>query len=54
MMVMPVALVGMIKMLSPDMADNFTTPAGIIATTIAIVMFVAAHFVGKAVLNIKV
>jgi tight adherence protein B len=54
MIVMPIGLIGMIKMLSADFAANFVTPAGIIATTIGVVLFVAAYYVGKAVLNIKV
>ena len=53
MVVMPIALIGMIKMMSPDFASNFTTITGIIATTVAVVLFVIAHFVGKAVLDIK-
>lgn len=54
MIVMPIGLIGMIKMLSADFAANFVTPAGIIATTIGVALFVAAYYVGKAVLNIKV
>jgi tight adherence protein B len=53
MIVMPILLIGMIKMLSPDFAANFTTVTGVISTTIAIVMFVVAYFVGKIVLDIK-
>lgn len=53
MLVMPVVLIGMIKMMSADFAANFATPAGIIATTIGIVMFAAAYMVGHAVLKIK-
>lgn len=54
MVVMPILLIGMIKLMSEDFANNFTTPTGIISTTIAIGMFVASYFIGKAVLNIKV
>lgn len=54
MIMMPIMLIAMIKMMSPDFAANFTTLTGILSTTVAIVMFVAAYFVGKAVLNIKV
>lgn len=54
MVVMPILLIGMIKLMSADFADNFTTPTGIISTTIAIGMFVASYFIGKAVLDIKV
>lgn len=54
MVVMPILLIGMIKLMSEDFANNFTTPTGIISTTVAIAMFVASYFIGKAVLNIKV
>ena len=54
MVVMPILLIGMIKFMSEDFANNFTTPTGIISTTVAIGMFVASYFIGKAVLNIKV
>lgn len=53
MVVMPIALIGIIKLMSPEFGDNFVTPAGIIATTIAIVLFVASYFVGKSILKIK-
>ncbi|MDR2421584.1 MAG: hypothetical protein LBD49_05755 [Oscillospiraceae bacterium] len=53
MIVMPVVLVGMIKLMSPDFAGNFATPTGIAATTVAAALFIAAHFIGKEVLDIK-
>ena len=53
MMVMPIAIVALIKFSSPDFAANFATPTGIVSTTIAIIMFVISYFIGKAVLNIK-
>ena len=54
MVVMPILLIGMIKMMSEDFAANFTTVTGILSTTFAIGMFVAAYFIGKVVLDIKV
>lgn len=54
MIAMPIALIGMIKMMSPDFAANFVTFTGIISTTIAIIMFVVAYVVGKIILDIKV
>jgi len=53
MIVMPIALIGIIKMMSPEFGENFVSPAGIIATTVAIVLFVAAFFVGRSITNIK-
>lgn len=54
MIIMPIALIGIIKMMSPEFAQNFVSLAGIISTTVSIVIFVIAYFVGKSVLNIKV
>ncbi len=54
MVVMPIALIGVIKMMSPEFAANFVTPTGIISTTVSIVFFVIAYFIGKSVLNIKI
>lgn len=54
MTVMPIGLVGLIKMMSPEFAANFATPAGVIATTIGVALFIVAYFVGNAVLKIKI
>lgn len=54
MIVMPIALIAIIKGMSPEFAGNFATPAGVIATTIAITCFVAAYYIGKIILDIKV
>lgn len=54
MLVMPIALVAIIKLSSPEFGENFATPAGIIATTVGIVMFVASYFLGKKLLEIKI
>jgi tight adherence protein B len=53
MVVMPIALVGMIKLMSPDFASNFTSVAGVVSTTIAAALFITAHFIGKEVLDIR-
>ena len=53
MLVMPIALISIIKMMSPEFAANFVTPTGIISTTISIIIFVVAYFIGSAVLEIK-
>ena len=52
--VMPVLLIGMMKMTSEDMAANFVKPTGILASTIAIVLFAVSYVIGKKVLDIKV
>ena len=53
MIVMPIILIGMIKIMSPDFAANFVTPSGLIGTTIAIGLFIAAYYIGKVVMDIK-
>ena len=54
MTVLPIGLIAVIKMMSPDFAENFASPAGIGATTVAVILFVAAYFVGKKMLDIKI
>ena len=54
MIVMPVALIGVIKLSSPEFAANFATATGIISTTIAIICFIAAYYIGKIILDIKI
>lgn len=54
MMVMPIILIAMIKMMSPEFAGNFASGTGIIATTVAVALFVTSYFVGKKIMNIKV
>lgn len=53
MIAMPIVLIAVIKMMSPEFANNFVTPTGIISTTVSLIIFVVAYFIGKAVLNIK-
>lgn len=54
LLIMPVALIGIIKMMSPEFAANFVTGTGLISTTIAIGLFVASYFIGKALMDIKI
>lgn len=54
MVVMPIILVGTIKLMSPEFAANFVTPAGLISTTVGLITFVIAYFVGKQILNIEI
>ena len=54
MLVMPVLLIGMIKLSSPEFASNFATSSGLIATTIGVVLFAISYFVGKKLLEIRV
>lgn len=54
MIVMPIILILMIKMAGSDFASNFTTPTGILCTTIAIGTFVGAYILGRRILKIEV
>ncbi len=54
MIILPIILVGMIKVMSPEFAANFVTVTGLIATTISVGLFVAAYYVGKAIMDIKI
>ena len=53
MVIMPIALIGVIKIMSPEFAGNFVKSTGIIATTIAIITFIIAFYVGRKILDIK-
>lgn len=54
MIFMPIALIAVIKMMSPDFAKNFVTLSGILSTTVAVIMFVVAYAIGRVILDIKV
>lgn len=54
MLIMPVLLIAMIKMSDSDFAANFTSPSGILTTTIAVAAFIGSYFLGKKILNIEV
>ena len=51
---MPIALITIIKVMSPEFAGNFVTKTGLAATTVAIVMFVVSYYVGKVIMDIKI
>ncbi|MFR2364303.1 MAG: type II secretion system F family protein [Eubacterium sp.] len=54
MTVMPVGIVGIIKLMSGDFGANFATGVGIVSTTIGIVIFIISYVLGKSILDIKV
>lgn len=53
MTVMPVFMIGAIKMMSPEFAANFATSSGIVSTTVAVVIFVFSYLIGKKIMVIK-
>ncbi len=54
MLFMPIILIALIKLSSAEFAANFTTPAGLLATTAGAATFILSYFVGRRVLDIKV
>lgn len=54
MLIMPIIIVAMIKMMGGDFAANFTTPTGLLFTTIGIGLFILAYFLGQSILKIDV
>lgn len=54
MLVMPVFIVGIIKMSDSDFANNYATTTGVISTTVGLALFIFAYLLGKKMLNIKV
>lgn len=53
MIVMPILLIMIIKMSSPDMAKDFVSGSGIFSTTAAIAIFAFAYWLGKELMDIK-
>ncbi|MDO5340386.1 MAG: type II secretion system F family protein [Eubacteriales bacterium] len=53
MCLMPIALVGMLKISSSSFAANLSSFMGVIITTIAIVIFVISYFWGQKIISIK-
>lgn len=53
MCLMPIALVGMLKLSSASFAANLSSFLGVIITTIAIGIFVASYFWGQKIIDIQ-
>lgn len=54
MLVLPVLMIMLMKGSSEDFARNFASPAGILSTTVALILTVVAYLIGKKVMDIKV
>ena len=54
MMIVPVGIVLMLRLMSSSFAESFSTPGGIIANTVAIVIFIISYFMGMKILNVRV
>lgn len=53
MSVMPIAVVGLLRLTNESFAESFTTPVGVIVNTIAIGIFIAAYKYGNKIVDIK-
>ena len=54
MMIVPVGIVLMLRLMSSSFAESFSTPGGIIANTVAIVIFIISYFMGMKILSVRV
>ena len=54
MMCMPVIMVALFKGMSSDFGENFATVAGVLSTTIALVLYGVAFKLGRQIMNIKI
>lgn len=54
MMIMPVVMVALFKGMSPDFGANFSTFAGVAATTVALVFYGLAFKLGRMIMDIKI
>lgn len=52
MCIMPIALVAMLKIASPDFANNLNSVIGVVVTTFAIGIFIASYFWGQKIISI--
>lgn len=53
MILMPIFLIAMLKSSGEGFEENFTSASGIISTTVSILVFIIAYFVGRKILDIK-
>ncbi|MCR5342271.1 MAG: type II secretion system F family protein [Butyrivibrio sp.] len=54
MMVMPVVMVAVFKGMDSDFGGNFSTPAGVAATTASLILYALAFKLGSTIMDIKV
>lgn len=53
MSLMPIALVAMLRFTNDSFAENFATPIGVFANTVAIGIFIGAYFYGNKIVEMK-
>ena len=49
----PIAVIAMLRLTSPSLAENFATPIGVVVNLIAVLIFVVAYKYGKKIVDIK-
>lgn len=52
MSVMPIVLVGMIKLMNPTFAENLASPIGVVVVTISIAIFIGSYIWGRKIIDI--
>ena len=53
MMALPIVMMFLMKNMSSQLAEGFTTMTGIIAETIAVGFFIVAYILGKKIMNVR-
>lgn len=53
MCIMPIVLVALIKKMSSSFAENLASPIGVVATTVAVAIFVGSYFWGRKIIDIE-
>lgn len=53
MSVMPIVLVGMIKLMNPTFAENLASPIGVVVVTISIAIFIGSYIWGRKIIDIR-
>lgn len=53
MSVMPIAIVVLLRISNESFAENFATPTGVMASTVAIAVFVGAYLYGKKIVDVR-
>ena len=53
-LLMPVGMILMMKLISPDFAANFATPSGLISLLISLACCVVSYMMGRKILDFNI
>lgn len=53
MCLMPIALVGLLKVTNESFASNLSSVVGVLVTTVAVVLFLVAYFWGQKIIDVR-